>query len=268
MAIVYQQLNYKNNQSAHLNKARLINGQVTLGRSTSVRVALLEDDQEQATLVKTWLNNADCEVVSHPNGQSFLASVLSEPFDLLIIDWELPDTSGPEVLAQIRAKLDWAIPVIFATQRDAEQDIVTALERGADDYMIKPIKQSELIARTRALARRAGVLKENNQVISFGNILLDKQASVAKVEGEAVKLTQKEFELVLYFAENQGRLISRDHLLDRIWGKGQDLQTRTVDMHVSRVRKKLNISPAMGYRIKTIYQHGYRLESLSEGHES
>lgn len=230
----------------------------------SVRIGLLEDDLDQAALVKLWLTEAGHEVTAFHEGKPFLESVLNAPYDLLMLDWELPDLPGPEVLKTIREQLDWNIPVIFATQRDSEQDIVHALEAGADDYMVKPVKQRELIARSVALARRAGLIGNEPDEISLGHIKLYKPSQQAMVNGEEVKLTDKEFELIYYLMQNQGRLISRDHLLEKLWGKGQAIQTRTVDMHVSRVRKKLNINPAMGYRIKTIYQHGYRLEAISE----
>lgn len=230
----------------------------------SVRIGLLEDDLDQAALVKLWLTEAGHEVTAFHASKPFLEDVLKNPYDLLLLDWELPDLPGPEVLKTIREQLDWNIPVIFATQRDSEQDIVHALEAGADDYMVKPVKQRELIARSVALARRAGLMEGEGDQISLGHIKLIKQSQQALVNGEEVKLTDKEFELIYYLMQNQGRLISRDHLLEKLWGKGQAIQTRTVDMHVSRVRKKLNINPAMGYRIKTIYQHGYRLEAIAE----
>ncbi|KZZ54176.1 DNA-binding response regulator, partial [Oleiphilus sp. HI0118] len=178
--------------------------------------------------------------------------------------WQLPDIEGTEVLRQIRSEMNWRIPVLFLTQRDSEADIITALDAGADDYLVKPARQGELVARVNALSRRVGGEQAEQEEIEVGpyQINLGKRTIISS--GEDVSLTDKDFDLAVFMFQNIGRLLSRDFLLERVWGISSNINTRTVDTHVSRLRRKLNIKPENGFRIKTIYQHGYRLERVSE----
>ncbi|NIB39811.1 response regulator transcription factor [Pseudomaricurvus alkylphenolicus] len=226
-----------------------------------MKIALLEDDQQQADLVCQWLQESGHEVVHSDRGDTFLQCCYEQPFDMVILDWELPDTSGLEVLKQLRQQDQFSFPVLFATQRDSEEDVVSALAAGADDYLVKPLRPMELAARLEALRRRAGI-RSPDDVLTLGPITIDTQRLSAEVNGEAVKLTQKEFALAVEFLSNPGRVLSREYLLKQIWGVNAALNTRTVDVHVSKVRRTLKINPDMGYCITTIYQHGYRLEPV------
>lgn len=226
-----------------------------------MKIALLEDDVAQAEMVCCWLRDADHQVQHYEYGEAFLEALPTQSFDVLIFDWQLPDRDGIDVLSSVRRNYDSNIPILFTTQRDSEQDIVRALEQGADDYLVKPLRHSELLARVAALGRRAGV-GGVTQEIKIGDICLDKSQGVATVSGEPVKLTDKEYQVALFLFENQGRLLSRELLLQQIWGIQASINTRTVDIHVSKVRRELKIGPEMGYRIKTIYQHGYRFEKV------
>jgi DNA-binding response OmpR family regulator len=201
-----------------------------------VKIALLEDDPQQA----------------------FKADV----FDLAILDWELPDQTGIDVLRQLRVLQKQNLPVFFTTQRDAEEDIVNALNTGADDYLIKPLRRAELLARLEATRRRAGI-ESADDVLRVGNVEVDTLKNEIRVDGEVVKSTQKEFGIALALFKNEGQVLSREYLLKQVWGVNADINTRTVDMHVSKVRRSLKINPEMGYRITTIFQHGYRLEKVS-----
>jgi len=219
---------------------------------------LLEDDPAQAALLTSWLKGAGHEVTHFSRGEEIKAQVKTGSFDLIILDWELPDTTGIDVLAVIRAEVNWHVPVLFVTQREAEADIVNALANGADDYMIKHISEAEFLARVTALGRRLA-----NEELDFnvGPYQFKPQSQSATLNGEACDLTAKDFELAWYMFRHVGRLLSREQLLRDVWGV-TGLNTRTVDVHMSRIRKRMNISPEQGYRIKTIYQHGYRLEAL------
>ncbi|MCR9261443.1 MAG: response regulator transcription factor [Pseudomonadaceae bacterium] len=221
---------------------------------------LLEDDPAQAQLLMGWLQTTEHTVRHFDRGQSLIEALnTSKPdFDLVVLDWELPDATGIEVLHQIRDQIQWHVPILFVTQREAESDIINALASGADDYMIKQINQGEFLARINALGRRLA-----NQELEFeiGVYHFKPQSQSVLLNGEPCDLTSKDFELAWYLFRHIGRLLSRDQLLRDVWGVS-GLNTRTVDVHVSRIRKRMNINPEQGFRIKTIYQHGYRLEQL------
>ena len=228
-----------------------------------MRIALLEDDKDQAALVNLWLEGAGHEVKIFPTSREFQKAVARDSFDLLVLDWVLPDINGDEVLKWVRETVDWPIPVLFMTQRDAEEDVVHILELGADDYMAKPVSQAVLIARINALGRRARPREDDDQSTDYGAYHLDPKTHTISVNGEAIELTSREFDLAWFLFRNSGRVLSRGHILEAVWGSSPDLNTRTVDTHISRLRKKLNISEGNGWRLKVIYQHGYRLESLN-----
>ncbi|MFT6029472.1 MAG: DNA-binding response OmpR family regulator [Oleiphilaceae bacterium] len=226
-----------------------------------MKIALLEDDPQQAELVCTWLLEAGHTVMHQANCKSFLKAFKADVFDLAILDWELPDQTGIDVLRQLRVVQKQNLPVLFTTQRDAEEDIVNALNNGADDYLIKPLRKAELMARIEAARRRAGI-GSTEDVMTVGNVEVDSLKKEIRVDGEVVKSTQKEFGIALELFKNEGKVLSREYLLKQVWGVNAEINTRTVDMHVSRVRRSLKISPDMGYRITTIFQHGYRLEKV------
>jgi DNA-binding response OmpR family regulator len=151
------------------------------------------------------------------------------------------------------------VPILFVTVRDSEQDIVFALENGADDYMIKPARQKELTARVHALLRRA-YPREDESRLSFPPFEIDTKRSEIRRDGTKIELTPKEYDLAVILFRNIGRLMSRGHLQESVWGRSGDLATRTVDTHVSQVRKKLDLRPETGFRVVPVYNYGYRLE--------
>lgn len=229
-----------------------------------MRIAYLEDDLAQAELVRGWLVDAGHGVSHCATGQDFMALIRRDSFDLALLDWEVPGMSGLDVLTRLRENGD-KMPVLFATQRDDEKSIVGALTKGADDYMIKPIRQAELLARITALGRRSGVVEEaQNSYQEIGCWVIDRKHRTITLEGKPIKLTDKDYELASYLFLNVGRLMSREHLLEKVWGIVSAIESRTVDVHISRIRRSLQIRPDRGFRIKTIYQHGYRLEPVSD----
>jgi len=225
----------------------------------SIHIALLEDDIPQAEMVRNWLQVENYQVSHFLTAEGLLVALRNDHFDLMIFDWELPGKDGIETLQHVRKDLMLKTPILFATLRDSEENIIQALNEGADDYLAKPIREGELLARIRSLSRRAG-LDEVSEIIEVGPIHINKRLGSVTVSGDAVKLTDKEFQLACFLLENEGKLFSRDYLLKKLWGVSAAIHTRTVDSHVSKVRRLLNIKPEMGYRIKTIYQHGYRFE--------
>ncbi len=232
-----------------------------------MRIAYLEDDLEQAAVVKHWLESAKHQVMHFATSKDFLKSVGRDSYDLMILDWLLPDMDGIEVMQRVRNTLKSYVPIIFATHRDSEKDVCEALEKGADDYMPKPIRQFELIARATAVTRRVLGMNEdklpNAEPYEFVS-----DATVINLNGEPIELTHREYDLARFMFSRVGRVISRAHILQSIWGfSTTDMNTRTVDTHISRLRKKLKIKPENGWQLSAIYQHGYRLEKL-EGDNS
>lgn len=230
-----------------------------------MRIALLEDDRDQADLVVKWLTEAGHNCSHYNNGRDFLRNVLRESYDLLMLDWMLPEMSGIEVLRKVRQSGKNFTPVIFITSRDEESDVVRALEAGADDFMAKPVRYKELVARVAALARRASGGRDPDELPDTAPYEFDVKRKTVRLGDKEVELTHREFDLALFMFRNTGRVVSRAHILESIWGMhGADLNTRTVDTHISRLRKKLDINETNGWQLSAIYQHGYRLERMNE----
>jgi len=242
-----------------------------------VNIGLLEDDLNQIELISLWAREAGDQLQSYTTGKSFRTAIETEKFDLLVLDWHLPDTTGIEELDWLRGNRASSIPIIFITSRDSEESVVEALDHGADDYMVKPVNKAVTLARIKALQRRNLISAETTSAAdntesqpaklpdfeSFEPYLVNHQEQSISVQGEAIRLTHKEFELAAYLFRNAGCLVSRETLMETIWGTRADLNTRTVDTHISRIRSKLRINPAFGWQLSSIYQRGYRLFRVS-----
>lgn len=220
-----------------------------------------------------WIVDENNHVMAYTTGSSFRDALTREKFDLLILDWHLPDTTGLVELNWLRSELSSELPVIFITSRDDEKSIVEALNHGADDYVVKPVTREVAMARINALYRR----NKHNHIIKQSEVATGKQANQIDeieiyepfqinwsqrsilVNGEPVKLTNKEFELAAFMFRHESSLISRDDLLEYIWGTRADINTRTIDTHISRIRSKLGINTDVGWQLNSIYQCGYRL---------
>ncbi len=226
-----------------------------------MRIGVLEDDATQIALYKLWLGTTQHQPVYYGTVADFMAALRTEKFDLLLIDRQLPDGNGESVLKWVRENLGWDLPVIFVTANDNESDIVSALRAGADDYVVKPAKFLELIARLEGLARRSKAVPPSQ--LKLGAYEINQQDREIRLNGKAVELTQKEYELACYLFQNPARLLSRVHLLEAIWGLQAEIDTRTVDTHVSRLRRKLKIVPENGWEIISIYGYGYRMEAAT-----
>ena len=227
-----------------------------------MHIAILEDDPDQRALLELWVSGAEHTSRGFELTADFIEGVKKERFDLLMIDWMLPDGTGAEVLQWVRQTLGWEIPVVVVTARDDEATVVSALKIGADDYLVKPLKPMELLARLANVARR--IKPSGLPVLRLGAFEVDVQRHKLSLEGVALTLTQKEFDLSVYLFQNPGKLLSRDHLLNKIWGINTEVDTRTVDTHISRLRKKLLLDGTKGWKLTPIYGYGYRFDRVDE----
>jgi two-component system phosphate regulon response regulator PhoB len=222
------------------------------------RVLIVEDEQDIAGLIKHTLErsgSADAEVVN--SGDAALKAVADHPPDLIILDLNLPVLSGTEVCRILRSRADARhVAIIILTARTSEDDRVTGFDLGADDYVTKPFSLRELTARVRAVLRRNVTIEERGPIAYQGtHLIADFEAVSVAVDGEAIRLTRREFELLRYLVQNRNRVISRDRLLERVWGYDRLVETRSVDVHVGRLRSKLGTA---GRQIETVVGLGYR----------
>ena len=226
-------------------------------------IALLEDNPSDARLIKNYLESSGHVCHVFETGKSLINDLQDRKYSILVIDWELPDICGDKILDWVRTNVGDNLPVMFVTGHDSTEDIVSMLEAGADDYMTKPVNLMELLARISALVRRSKVNIKNREVIKIDPFTLDFHHRRITKSGIEISLTPKEFELAGYLLRNIGDLISRNQLLENIWGYGPEIQTRTIDIHISRIRKKLSLIEDFGWKLTSIYHKGYRLERTS-----
>ena len=226
-----------------------------------MKIAFLEDDANFAEDIVRSLTSAGHEIHHYLTGRDCLKAVSSDQFDLCLLDWEVPDMTGPEVMASLKLKGNIP-PVIFLTGRDTEEDIVQVMDAGADDFIVKPPNISVLNARINALYRRANPHKNQPDSVDYGHLTVDYVKRKFSINAETVKLTEKETELALYFFANVDMLLARAHLTKVVWGTTPEIDTRTIDVHVSHLRNKLNLLPQFGWRLISVYHQGYRLERL------
>jgi DNA-binding response OmpR family regulator len=233
-----------------------------------MKVDLLEDDPDQAALLRVWLESEGHVVRWYRSGADLTRALHRDVPDVLLLDWMLPESSGIDILTWVRKSFLGQLPVIFITAQDREEQVVMALEAGADDYLIKPARRRELMARIQAIGRRSGTAQPtstaSNTVSGTAPYTFDLPSRVASLDGKSIDLTNKEFELAVHLFSCMGRLVTRAALLERVWGRDSAaVSTRTVDAHISRIRKKLELDERHGWRLISIYQHGYRLERMS-----
>jgi DNA-binding response OmpR family regulator len=227
---------------------------------SSTRVLIVEDEQDIATLIQHTLEKiGGIQVDLVASGDAALRAVAEQPPDLILLDLNLPVLSGVEVCRILRGRPATArVPIIMLTARTSESDRVSGLDVGADDYITKPFSLRELAARVRAVLRRASAdaaVGDSPATYRGKHVHADFDAVAVNVDGKPVRLTRREFELLKYLIENRNRVLSRDRLLERVWGYDRFVETRSVDVHVGRLRGKLG--PA-GRQIETVVGLGYR----------
>ena len=237
-----------------IDEPRISRGHRASGRAP--RVLVVEDEHDIAVLVKHTLERTgDAEVELVASGDVAIRVATEDPPDLIVLDLNLPVISGAEVCRVLRARPQTAtVGIIMLTARTAEADRVVGLDLGADDYVTKPFSLRELAARVRAVLRRQAP-RTAPAVYDGKHIRADFDAVAIAVDGQPIRLTRREYELLQFFVENRNRVLSRDRLLERVWGYERSVETRSVDVHVGRLRAKLG---AAGHQIETVVGLGYR----------
>ena len=223
------------------------------------RILTVEDDERIRTSVKLALEDEGWVVVETDSGEQALESFSRAPTDVVLIDIMLPGIDGFEVCRSIRKSSD--VPIIMVTARNDTHDIVAGLEAGADDYLTKPFAPKELSARIRALMRRARKPDSGNATMRFGDLEITPDAGVVRRAGTELHLTKTEFRLLVELASSAGRVFSREVLLERVWGYGYFGDGRLVDVHIRRLRTKVEQDPANPRHVVTVRGLGYKLEA-------
>ncbi|ABC63172.1 phosphate regulon transcriptional regulator PhoB [Erythrobacter litoralis] len=224
------------------------------------KLLLVEDDPALAELLEYRFTNEGYGVRTTSDGDEALLMASEDVPDLVILDWMIEGTSGIEVCRRLRREKETAhVPIIMLTAREAEDDRVRGLDTGADDYMVKPFSPRELLARVAAVMRRIRPALAG-ETIQAGDIVLDPVAHKVSRRGETLQLGPTEYRLLKFFMESPGRVFSRGQLLDGVWGTGSDIELRTVDVHIRRLRKAIDV-PGADDPIRTVRSAGYALET-------
>lgn len=231
----------------------------------SQKVLVVDDEQSIVTLLQYNLQQSGFEVVTAYDGEEGLEKIFSEKPDIVVLDLMLPKMDGVEVCKSVRNEKN-QVPILMLTAKDDEFDKVLGLELGADDYMTKPFSPREVIARIKAILRRSNTIKtiedeKDNKEFIIGKIKVLPEHFEAYRNDELLDLTPKEFELLIYLIERQGRVITREHMLNSVWNYEFAGDSRIVDVHISHLREKLEDNPKQPQYIKTVRGLGYKLES-------
>lgn len=231
-----------------------------------MRIGILEDSVGQAQTVATWLKAAGHDSVIRHDGDSFIDLIRSEPLDMLVLDWDVPGTSGIGVLRWTRKTLSNTLPVIVLTQHDGEEDIVHGLNCGADDYLVKPARERELVARVNAQARKYYPDADRLKQMRVGNYTFDVEARSVQIDEASgtrdIALSVREFDLALQLFHNLGRIVTKDALIKQIWGAIDRKYDASLATYISKLRNVLGLCSRNGLVISTVYSFGYRLERV------
>ena len=227
------------------------------------KILIIDDEQDIIELLQFNLQAEGYETLSALEGETAIELAQKKQPDLIILDIMLPGKDGYEVIRELRQDVKTRrIPVIFLTAKDSEIDEVIGLELGADDYIVKPIGLRKLVARVKMVLRKASsVVEEKNKKISHGNLLIDADSYSVKVNGKPVDFTKKEFEILSYLAQRPGRVVTRETLLNEVWGEDVIVIDRTIDVHIRKIREKLEDFSSY---IETIKGVGYRFKTESQ----
>jgi two-component system, OmpR family, response regulator RegX3 len=227
--------------------------------SETLVVGIVEDDEVQREIFVAMLAGAGLRTLCFSSVAAFRRGGGHESIDVLLLDWNLPGVSGIDLLKGLRDQTRSRLPVILLTANADERDIVYGLQCGADDYVVKPPRRAELVARIRAAHRRGHAGDAAGALGDTGPFEFDLRERRVRLDGVAVRLTEREFDLCVYLFGRVDRIVSRQMLLSEVWRLPADANTRSVDTYVSRLRKRLGLDGQNGWRLEGVYQHGYRL---------
>ncbi|QKR99769.1 response regulator transcription factor [Sphingomonas sp. CL5.1] len=225
-----------------------------------MHIALVDDDETMLDMVRHMLEEQGHRCFRCRSGRELMTALQRETFDLLIVDWNMPEMSGLEIIERVRSHLADPPPILMLTRRSDKDDIAHALNAGADDFIVKPETPVVFAARVNALLRRRGG-ESDTGTLQFGPYRFDRVRDKVVFREETIALTSKEYALALLFFRNLNRALSRAYIMEFVWKSVADLSTRTLDMHVSRIRAKLSLRPENGFFLRTVFGYGYRLES-------
>ncbi|MBS4190879.1 response regulator transcription factor [Bacillus sp. FJAT-49705] len=222
-----------------------------------LNILIIDDEEDMRHLVEMYLENSGFHCFTAASGKEGYELINRTSINLIILDIMMPEEDGFQVCSRIRTKYD--IPVIFLSAKGEEWDKVKGLQLGGDDYIVKPFSPGELIARIQAVLRRTGVIKSESH-LHIGKMIIDRLARSVTVDGKSISLTLKEFELLIFFVDHQSQALSREQLLDHVWGVDYIGSLRTVDTHIKTLRMKLGV----GDYIQTVWGIGYKFEVPAE----
>jgi two-component system response regulator RegX3 len=223
------------------------------------RILIVEDESSLSEPLAYLLEREGYETTVAADGISAVAEFDKAGADLILLDLMLPGLSGTEVCREIRTRS--AVPIIMLTAKDSEVDVVVGLELGADDYVTKPYKSRELLARIRAVMRRRVEQDDTEAVLTAGDVRMDVERHTVSVDGTDVPLPLKEFELLEFLLRNSGRVLTRGQLIDRVWGADYFGDTKTLDVHIKRIRSRIEKEPSQPTMLVTVRGLGYRFEA-------
>ncbi len=223
-----------------------------------MRLAILEDDPNQADVIREWLegDGHSCTLLSR--GRDFYRALQRDSFDVLVIDWLVPDLNGLNTLRRYRETISERTPILLISVKSDESDVVTAIDAGADDYLVKPLRREEFKARVRALHRR-------RKVCDISPYRLEPDAQRVYVREVPVRLTDLEFRLAQFLFDHVDEIVSRSHMLEAVWHGRASRTSRSVDSYVSRIRNKLGFREPGAWRLDSVFQRGYRLSRIDGG---
>lgn len=231
-----------------------------------MKIAIADDDPDILEQVTLALEGSGHDFDTFRNGTDLTIALKRNTYDVVLADWNMPGETGIGVLSWVRESLDHPPAFILLTSRTEKSDIVRGLEMGATDYIVKPESSEVILARIEAAARR-GKRDTKERFEEFGDYKIDRLKQSIEFKAEQIKLTSKEFSVALLFFENFNRPLSRSYIFGQVWGGSLDIETRTLDMHISRVRSKLSLRPQNGYVIQTVFGFGYRMDRYQGGEE-
>lgn len=241
----------------------------------TIRIAILDDEEASRNQIVNVLSQQQHEQPhfllqfdTFSSAKNFKRGLKIRNYDIVILDWELPESSGIEVLTWVNSYFDSPPAAIIVTNRNAEEDVVTALQHGADDFVSKPFRPRELSARVLAICRRqqslAGSLSVPDALRVQGDLIIDISQKRITRKNELVKLTDQEYRLALILLNNIHRPLTRSYLLEHVWGQENNPFSRTLDVHIYRIRRKLGLTAEHGWELSSVYGYGYRLRQIQE----